>query len=192
MQGRGPEPCERTVTMGVTQHSTHSILYLDYDGVLHPADVRVRRTRGIYVHSPAGSQLFEHADLLEELLAPYPQVSVVLSTSWVRVRGFTHARNRLPAGLRRRVIGATYHRRHMREWEFTAMPRGMQVWQDVVRRKPSRWLALDDDGVDWPIWCLAHFVTTHETRGISDPSTQGILRQALTRNCWRSPRTDPA
>jgi hypothetical protein len=61
------------------------VLYLDFDGVLHPEDVWRRPGWGPYVASPPGHQLFEHADLLVELLAPYPDLRIVLSTSWVRV-----------------------------------------------------------------------------------------------------------
>lgn len=159
---------------------SEQILYLDYDGVLHPEDVRVHSRRGIFVHSPAGHTLFEHAALLEALLAPFPQVQIVLSTTWVRVRGFTHARDRLPPALRRRVIGATFHSQHMREWEFVAKPRGQQILEDVARRRPSRWLAIDDDHADWPRAYASHLVRSHDVLGLSDPAT----REALERGLW--------
>ncbi len=57
------------------------ILYLDYDGVLHPEDVWRHPKRGIHFGSAgAGHRLFEHAGLLDEVLRPYPQVRVVLYT----------------------------------------------------------------------------------------------------------------
>ena len=53
--------------------------------------------------------LFEYAERLEGRLRHYPDVQIVLPTSWVRVKGFNHSRKRLPADLRERVIGATWH-----------------------------------------------------------------------------------
>jgi len=155
------------------------VLYLDYDGVLHPEDVCVHPRRGIYVRSPAGHALFEHAPLLEALLAPYPHLAIVLSTSWARVKGYTRARDYLAPELRQRVIGATFHSSHMRRSEFLAMPRGLQVWNDVVRRQPECWLALDDTYQDWPAWCADRLVRTHEVLGISDPQTHKALEYAL-------------
>lgn len=44
------------------------VLYLDFDGVLHPEDVRRRAGRGPYIASPSGHVLFEHAPLLADVL----------------------------------------------------------------------------------------------------------------------------
>lgn len=167
----------KAVPPRMTRPSRH-VLYLDFDGVLHPSDVRVNARRGIFVNSPAGRNLFEHADLLERLMAPYPEVVIVLSTSWVKARGFRYARNRLPKSLSERVVGATYHSRFMRD-RFRELPRGAQVWADVVRRGPERWLALDDDAIDWPDWCLDRLVRTHETEGLSHPDVLAVAREAF-------------
>ena len=144
------------------------ICYVDFDGVVHPADVLSRRKTGPYVASPPGHSLFEHAPLLEELLAPYSDIRIVLSTTWVRVYGFSRAAKRLPPGLRSRVIGATFHR-HMDKEAFVNMSRGAQVWADVVRRRPRDWLALDDTYDGWPEHCIDHFIATDEVLGISEP-----------------------
>jgi hypothetical protein len=47
-----------------------SVLYLDYDGVLHPDDVYTHPRRGLYLRDSPGHELLEHAGLLAELLAP--------------------------------------------------------------------------------------------------------------------------
>lgn len=51
-----------------------TLLYLDYDGLLHHENVRIGR--GGELDAPPGYCLFQHVDLLEELLAPYPQVQI--------------------------------------------------------------------------------------------------------------------
>lgn len=76
---------------------TQQVLYLDFDGVLHPAPVYRHHKRGIYFgveHS--GHKLFENVSALVAALAPYPAVSVVLSTSWVHVLGYSRARSFYP------------------------------------------------------------------------------------------------
>ena len=112
------------------------IIYLDFDGVLHDEDVIWTRQSGISMRTPERT-LFEWEPILVDLLAPYPDVQIVLSTSWVRVKGFSYAKGRLSAPIRDLVIGATFHKQLMNADVFASMSRGMQVWEDVLRRKPS-------------------------------------------------------
>lgn len=158
------------------------ILYLDFDGVLHHENCLWHPKIGAYLSAPEGYVLFQHAELLEQLLAPYPQVRIVLSTTWVHRYSCSKAAKNLRPALRTRVIGATYHA-NMREHEFTALPRGLQVYSDVAKRKPSGWLALDDVDEGWPEYARRHYVRTHEREGISDPGVQAELRIKLERMC---------
>lgn len=152
------------------------VLYLDFDGVLHHENVHWHPKRGAY-DGPPGFKLFEHAPLLEELLAPYPNICIVLSTSWVRTYGVYGSAKRLPQELRRRVIGATYHSK-MTEWQFLEKPRGQQVLEDAMRRKPKEWLALDDTNEGWPISCSQVFITD-ERLGIGAPGAADTIAAML-------------
>jgi hypothetical protein len=155
------------------------VLYLDFDGVLHPEDVHMRTGRGPFIASPDGHELFEHAGLLAEVLRPYPDVKIVLSTSWVRVyKSVRRIARKLPLELRARVIGATYHASMDAEL-FRQAPRGMQIWSDVLRRKPDDWIAVDDDYLHWPTWCREKLVRTNEILGISAPIVLAELRAKL-------------
>lgn len=60
------------------------ILYLDYDGVLHHENCLWHPKIGAYLSAPDGYVLFQHAELLEQLLAPHPQVQIVLSTALLK------------------------------------------------------------------------------------------------------------
>jgi hypothetical protein len=143
------------------------VVYLDYDGVLHPEDVFRHPKRGVYL-SPryAGHKLFEHCGLLEAELEPYPDVVLVLSTTWVRVLRYRRALSYLPDSLQMRVVGATFHSA-MHRPAFEALSRGQQVLADVGRRKPSDWLALDDDAEHWPDSHRERLVRTDPTLGLS-------------------------
>ncbi|MDH6149549.1 MULTISPECIES: HAD domain-containing protein [Paraburkholderia] len=155
------------------------VLYLDFDGVLHPENVYMRTGRGPYIASPEGHELFEHAELLERVLLPYPDVKIVLSTSWVRVyQSVARVARKLPPELRARIVGATYHA-SMDPETFRRAPRGMQIWADVLRRQPTDWLAVDDDYLHWPSWAKDKLVKTHEILGISAPVVLAELSTKL-------------
>jgi hypothetical protein len=129
---------------------------------------------------PTGYQLFEHANLLVDLMSAYPEVAIVLSTSWVRRYGCYGGAKHVPDSLRRRVIGSTFHSR-MGEASFLEKPRGLQVWEDDLRRKPLGWVALDDDAEGWPNWCSDCLVRTPYQLGISAPGVLDELEQQLER-----------
>lgn len=156
-----------------------TILYLDYDGVLHHENVLWHPSRGAYA-GPPGFGLFEHASLLEELLSPYPQMSIVLSTAWVRTYGCYGSAKRLPPGLRARVIGATFHSR-MDRATFIAKPRGQQVIEDVLRRCPYAWIALDDVDEGWSSEVRPNVVITDEKLGLNTPTTVQTVKALLER-----------
>ncbi len=82
------------------------ILFLDFDGVLPPR-------RGLSGARTAGAarrrQIFMWAGYLVDALASAQHVRIVLSTSWARELRYARARDYLPAELRQRVIGATWH-----------------------------------------------------------------------------------
>jgi hypothetical protein len=152
------------------------ICYLDYDGVLHDCQVFNSPGIGIHIRTP-GRTLFEWAPILDELLAPHPDVEIVLSTSWVAAQSFEFARAQLPPGLQQRVIGSTYNTDNLRY--FDAWPRGRQVASDVLERKPDSWFAIDDDDNGWPRNCRGRLIKTHGSAGISAPTAQDAIRKIL-------------
>lgn len=166
------------------------VLYLDLDGVCHHEAVYRHPRRGIYVHQgeAPGRSLFEWAGHLEDALAPYPHVRIVLSTSWVRALGFSRTVKRLPMSLRERVVGATYHRRFTdvtRELGYygSGSPslRGQEVWADVQRRRPDAWVAIDDTDEGWVPQHRDKVVICDSSRGLSDPQTLERVREAFAR-----------
>lgn len=143
-----------------------NVLYLDFDGVLHDSEVYFSPKQGIHIRT-LGCTLFEWMPLLEEILNSFPEVAIVLSTSWVRARSFNFAKRQLSTALQQRVIGATYHRREMNKYFFMGTPRWLQIVDDVKRRQPKNWIALDDDVYDWPDKLLNHLVATDGATGLT-------------------------
>ncbi|MDI4635206.1 hypothetical protein J7U46_19240 [Pelomonas sp. V22] len=163
------------------------LVYLDFDGVVHHQAVYQDRRRGIYM-SPAeapGRTLFEWADILVDLLRPFPSLRLVLSSSWCRRPGYSRTIKRLPAELQARFIGGTFHRRAHganpgAELEFASLPRGVQIANDVARRRPRDWLALDDDDRGWPAEHRGRLILCNGERGLSDPATQRELTMNIS------------
>ncbi len=162
------------------------VLYLDFDGVLHHEAVVRTRARGIHVdqYLAPGRSLFEWLPVLVSLLDQAPDWKVVLSTSWVRVLGFSRTRARLPREVQARVIGSTHHSSHHRyrcdPHVARVLTRGEEVEQDVARRGPAAWLALDDDTRGWSESGLANLIACPGDVGLSDPQVQSRVLQRLT------------
>ncbi|EGF33425.1 hypothetical protein IMCC9480_213 [Oxalobacteraceae bacterium IMCC9480] len=155
-----------------------NILYLDFNGVLHDSMVMRNRKRGLYL-AKAERSFFEWMPILDELLAPYPDLKIVLSTSWVRAVSFDTAKYDLSPALQDRVIGSTFHHPGLSQTAFDTMSRGLQVLGDVERRKPANWFAIDDDAFGWPVAHRNKLVETKPDLGLSDPAAQEAVRAML-------------
>ena len=133
-----------------TPRSADVVLYLDLDGVVHHEAVLWHPRIGIYMspHGEVGRTLFEWVPILEEELAPYPSVALVLSSTWCIRPDYTHTLRRLPESLRARFIGGSCHKRvHGADpWNlasFRSTPRGMQM---PGRRATKKAAPLDRPG----------------------------------------------
>jgi hypothetical protein len=65
------------------------ILFLDFDGVLHPDAAFLVNGRTML---KADGELMMWAPLLVDVLAGFPEMQIVLSTSWARELSFSRAR----------------------------------------------------------------------------------------------------
>lgn len=158
-----------------------TILFLDFDGVLHPHEVYMYHGRGIVLEAGPEHRLFEHAELLANLLEPFPEVHIVLSTSWCQsLKGFDKAKGYLPESLQQRLIGATWHSGKERHRWYN-LTRYEQIHEYVIRHQVFNWLAIDDDGEEWPEKQLNSLVYTDEWLGLGKPETQQELREKLLR-----------
>ncbi|WP_122553115.1 HAD domain-containing protein, partial [Pseudomonas viridiflava] len=122
------------------------VLFLDFDGVLHPDAVYLSR-QGPTLR--AEGELFMWAPILVEILENFQEVSLVLSTSWVRNLSFKRALGFLPSALGNRVTGATWHSSMAREWtdesKWDGRTRYDQISRYAARAQVAHWVSLDDD-----------------------------------------------
>lgn len=153
------------------------VLFLDFDGCMHSDNVR--RVNGAPVLL-GGGQLFEHVQLLVDLLEPYPDVQVVLSTLWVRVFGFDETKAYLPSALQSRVVGTTYE--YCADiYEWNELSRFDQVMRYVIGKNVKAWVALDDDNHCWPESFENRLVCPNRHLGLGEPRIQEKLADKLAR-----------
>lgn len=161
------------------------IIFLDYDGVLHPDEVYWYKKLGIVLKTANLPDEFQHLDLfcytdiLVDVLQGFEGAQIVLSTSWVQSIGYSRTLNRLPDVLRRRVIGATYHTQHTPRWNDQT--RFQQIRENVMYRGlGSEWVALDNDDFGWPDDQRDRLVHTDDYRGLDDPEVLENLKKLLS------------
>lgn len=149
------------------------ILFLDFDGVLHPHDSGdVRDVDGMmeFVSVREDAPLFCRLPLLVDALRDHPEVRIVISSSW----RYLYQRHELKAFLG--DLGDRY---------LAEIPRlqGHSRHDEVLyflqqrRMKSVPWLALDDDRRNFPADCPNVLWTDPEV-GI-DTETVAALRQWL-------------
>ncbi len=161
-----------------------TILFLDYDGVLHDAEVFIIGREPVLRSKNPKARLFDHAALLVEALAPRPDVRIVLSTTWVPRLGFYRAKSYLPKALQAKVIGATYHRHaHGRKADWLSYARFVQIESYVRRHQLNDWIAVDDDDQGWPVSMRQHLVfCQNPSLGIADIEVFSELKRALLKS----------
>lgn len=135
-----------------TTHTDESsdLLFLDVDGVLHPAG-------SDYSFS---SRFFSHLPLLEELLREFRSVDVVISSDWRLSESIEQLQRYFSEDIRHRIMGATpkldpdvagLHRRQLE----------IQAWLAGNCCSDAEWVALDD-------WA-SHFEAGFERLVLTDP-----------------------
>lgn len=110
------------------------LLFLDFDGVLHPCSAGV-------------ADLFRRKSLLEDALAG-SRCRVVISSSWRHHFPLRELVSSLPMAVQHRVVGAT-GAPHVGRW-----PRYNEICTYVRLHAPgSDWRALDDSWIEFPRSC---------------------------------------
>lgn len=155
-------------------------LFLDFDGVLHPDAVYLTR-KGPQLRGEG--RLFMWAHYLTHELQAFPELRIVLSTSWVRYVGFSKAKKRLPLDLQCRVVGATWHSSMAKEltegvwWDQSS--RYQQILKYLAHSPSGEWLAIDDDLSGWAEADRHKVIATLPELGLSSELTRAELHHKL-------------
>lgn len=129
------------------------ILFLDFDGTLHPLWTFERGKESVIAIPYSGPWLVEAATL-ERILQPYlHRMEIVLSTAWAQTRGLEAARGMLPAAIAARVTDSIWLPELAIDYQASRCSRFSCIQMWLERRRPGYagpWLALDDDDELWP------------------------------------------
>jgi hypothetical protein len=144
-------------------------LLTDFDGVLHPLGEPALDENFRLVDNP---RLFLWVPILCEILAPFPDVRIIVSSDWRRIVDDENLVRLLgPAG--NRFIGVM---------ETYGGSRADEIQSEVQRRKRKRWLAIDDHPTvqvasrrNW------RFISCHPDSGLSCKRVQQELAQKLSK-----------
>ncbi|NPT67366.1 hypothetical protein GS910_24495 [Paraburkholderia sp. RL16-012-BIC-B] len=172
---------ERPVPAPLVLDCTTPTLFVDFDGTLHVGHAYIGVDDAITLDS--GRPLLEFAPLLAELLEPYPDVKIVLTTSWVRRLPVERVIEYLPPELRRRVVGTTRDIKPRFSYVLDGTERTYVVSSYAYGKRLRHWLAIDDAvfgaaqfGRE-PGELVDHFLLLDSSRGISD--SNALQRIAL-------------
>lgn len=117
-------------------------IFLDYDGTLHRGKALLDGSGEVSLDS--GNALFEFCPLLANLLEPYPQVEIVLTTSWVDAFPLEKVISYLPISLAKRVVGTTNNIKVPFGYLQDGSARTYRIRSYVFTHRLKHWLALDD------------------------------------------------
>ncbi len=151
----------------------HLILFVDFDGTLHPLWETHKDARGRELTRPYSGPWLVHAPMLAEMLVPYGErIEIVISSWWAYDRSIDDIRALLPSALAARVVDCIWLSELITdtpsEYLSANASRHACIAAWMERRRPSwsgPWLALDDDNRDWPERDAAHLVLADGTLG---------------------------
>lgn len=104
------------------------VVFLDFDGVLHPPNCRA-------------AQLFSNLPRLKRALTEYPEVRIVVSSSWRQGRTLSRLKEHL-GSVSARVVGCTPILPYQRDRPH----RGLECTSWIAENAPHvPWLAIDDE-----------------------------------------------
>lgn len=147
------------------------ILFLDFDGVLHPVSAlvgfRMRLPREAAIRH---GRLFRWAQILEDVLYP-SNVGIVVHSSW---------RSLLPAAELQHLLGPLGYRfidiasRNLHRWE------GILAKVSECELMAAQWLILDDHGNEYPEPPPPQLVLCDGEEGVWSESVQVSVRRWWT------------
>ena len=144
------------------------ILFLDFDGVLHPEPCYDEKT------------LFCRVPRLESVLRDFPEVLVVISSTWREKRSLSELRSFFSADISNRIIGTTPSWKDFPDlFEAIGFQRQTEVeaWLRESGEPWQSWIALDDKSYLFKPF-LPNLVKTDSTIGF-DHNAERALRQKL-------------
>lgn len=143
------------------------ILFLDFDGVLHPEGEGHLRSEGTD---------FCFLPRLETLLREFPQVKIVISSSWREQLRYETLLKPFSEDIRARIIGATPPREFGLPHPFAHREGQILAWLQLHDAVDEPWVALDD--AEWQFDSYKdHLVVCGSFVGFDDKASADLRRR---------------
>ena len=148
-------------------------LFVDFDGVLHPFGIEALDENFELIANPT---LFCWRPVLEELLAPHPEVRIIVSSDWRRLFTDSVLVTLLGRDLGQRFFGVVNRYNESRAAEILA---------EVTQRRLRRWLAIDDHQTVFEARRAGdeRFIPCDPALGITGTTAKSELRSKLAIVC---------
>jgi hypothetical protein len=140
------------------------LLFLDFDGVMHPAGCDASRH-------------FCQRDLFEAVMREYPDVRIVITSTWRHAYPMGEIKRFFSPDIAERIVGKT----PTHEDEGDEHVRYLEIRKLLENPKVAgaQWIALDDSDFEFPEGC-ANLLLCHSDRGF-DAEASRELRARLRR-----------
>lgn len=131
---------------------TQALLFLDFDGVLHREEFHALE--------------FEFLPDFERALIDFPEVAIVISSTWRMTDPLERLRGRFSEGFRERVVGVT----PIRKESTGDGERGREIRDFIVLNdlEGIPWLAVDDDARIFEEEVLSNVILTDGAFGLTE------------------------
>lgn len=134
------------------------ILFLDFDGVLHPEGEE---------HILSGGTDFCFLPRLETLLREFPEVRIVISSSWREQLRYETLLKPFSIDIQARILGATPHSGFGLPRPYRKREGEIVAWLQLHGATDEPWVALDD--AYWQFdRCKEHLVVCGSFAGFDD------------------------
>lgn len=150
------------------------LVYLNFDGVLHPNHFQYRYRRTPELLWPSHTA-FEYAPALENALEGCPDATVVLNTWWTYYLTVEACLELLPASLRARVVGTTL----VGGTGEAPLPNRVREAEKHIGVPTKELLVLDNSSARYGEGLLPHLLLVNEETGLSCPSAMRALKKRL-------------
>lgn len=143
------------------------ILFLDFDGVLHPAG---------HAHSQGEGTDFCFLPRLEALLREFPQVKIVISLSWREQLRYETLLRPFSEDIRARILGATPHSGFGLPPPYRQREGEILAWLQIHDAAGESRVALDD--AYWQFdHCKDHLVVGGSFTGFDEKASVDLRRR---------------
>ena len=150
------------------------ILFLDFDGVLHPR----------YENGPVPVEAaFCHLPRFEAVMHDFPEVQIVISSTWREQFSLDKLRTWFSADIAARIVGATPIVPADHPGSLERRESEILAWLVEQGRSSEPWLALDDS--TWQFrYCRDHLVACTSYVGLDGPHGCVDLDASILKISW--------